>query len=180
MHFAGYKWAGLSTFSKGSTWYNRAHSFFKKINWDALAHYASKLHNGSPCVLDPEIAMGGRHMIRILSFGDSSRWVARLRMTATETDDEDNVAELLLRREVDCIQLVRERTTVPVPKIFGYMSSSRNEIGAPFMLMECLAGNVAMDLKFDSIPTPYKSSFYSDMAQYQARPTSSQHSCIRN
>ena len=119
-------------------------------------------------------------MIRILRFRDDSRWVARLRMTAIEADDGDSVAELLLRREVDCIQLVRERTTVPVPKIFGYMSSSRNEIGAPFMLMECLSGNVAMDLKFDSIPTRYKSSFYSDMARYQVRPTSSQHDCIKN
>ena len=178
--FTGYKWAGLLTFSEGSTWYNRAHSFFKRINWDALAHYASTLHSGAPCVVDPELAMGGRHMIRIIRFKDGSRWVARLRMTATETDDEDNVADLLVRREVDCIQLVRERTTVPVPKIFGYMSSSRNEIGAPFMLMECLSGNVAMDLKFDSIPTRYKSSFYSDMARYQVRAPSSPHTCISN
>ena len=97
---------------------------------------------------------------------DDSRWVARLRMTATETDDDEgNGADLLLGREVDCIQLVRERTPVPVPKIFGYMSSSRKEIGALFMLMECLSGNVAMDLKFDSIPAPYKSSFYSDTAR---------------
>ena len=179
--FAGYKWAGLSTFSEGSIWYNRAHSFFKKINWDALAHYASTLHNGEPCVVDPKIAMGGRHMIRILKFKDESRWVARLRMTVAETDDdEDNVADLLLQREIDCIQLVRERTTVPVPKIFGYMSSSANDIGAPFMLMECLSGNVAMDLNFNFVPAPYKSSFYSDMARYQVRPPSSRHFCIGN
>ena len=108
-------------------------------------------------------------MVRILNFENGSRWVARLRMTATDTDAEKQEASLLLQREVDCIQLVRERTNVPVPATFGYIADAdnNNEIGAPLMLMVCLPGNVAMDLQFSSVPAQHKSSFYADMARFQ-------------
>ena len=51
---------------------------------------------------------------------------------------------------------MKERTTEPVPTIFGYVASARNEVGAPFMLMECLKGNVATGLKFDSVPAEHR------------------------
>ena len=71
--------------------------------------------------------------------------------------------------EVDCLQLVKEQTTVPVPTIFGYIARARNEVGASFMLMECLQGNVATELKFDSIPAEHKEFFYIKMAEIQVR-----------
>ncbi|EGD96537.1 hypothetical protein TESG_03977 [Trichophyton tonsurans CBS 112818] len=172
--FTGYKWAGLS-FSEGSFWHCRAQSFLASVNWEALCDFASSLHSGKRCIVESEIALGGRHMVRIIQFEDNSRWIARLRMPARSTSKDDSIdkheaADNLLKREFDCLQLVKERTTVPVPTVFGY--SNKSKIGAPVILMECLLGNVGTDLNFDFIPPKYKNSFFEEMARIQTEISS--------
>lgn len=92
-------------------------------------------------------------------------------MQRTTNEDELKAISLLAQREVDCMLLVQERTSVPVPKVFGYASSVNNEIGAPFMLMECLPGNVAIEMEGSStdIPAQHKAAFYAAMAKFQVR-----------
>lgn len=49
-------------------------------------------------------------------------------------------------------------------------SFTQHEIGAPFMLMECLPGNTGVDLNRDNargVPSKYKFSFYKEMARLQ-------------
>ena len=162
--FSGYKWDGLSPDIRDTEYGRWTQSFRDGIDWEALSRYASKLHGGVGAV-DPEFTMGGRHMVRIINFQGGDRWIARLRMT-TDMDDDD-----LVQREVDCIQLVRERTSVPVPALYGYDTRAENAIGAPFMLQECLSGNVGMDLNYDFIPSQYKEKFYAEMARFQVKPT---------
>lgn len=111
-------------------------------------------------------------MVRIICFEDRTRWIARLRMPArTPISGEKSIQDandaLLLQREVDCLMLVKEQTSIPVPEVYGYMASPDNEIGAPFMLMECLNGNVALDLNFNHIPEEYKDKFFEAMAKIQ-------------
>lgn len=110
-------------------------------------------------------------MIRIVEFKDGLRWIARFRMPPIDPDDEDGEGSVLLQREVDCIQLVKERTTMPVPVVYGYRASINDDIGAPFILMECLAGNVASDLNSSSTQPQHKLRFYVDMARYQVSYT---------
>jgi len=78
--FAGYKWSGLTTFPEGTSWRHRAQSFVDNINWEALCQYASELHDGADCTVDPQMAMGCNNLVRILVFEDGSRWIARLRL----------------------------------------------------------------------------------------------------
>ncbi|WEW60881.1 hypothetical protein PRK78_006369 [Emydomyces testavorans] len=177
--FTGYKWTGLSSFSKGSFWHRRAQSFLTSVNWEALCDYASSLYDGKRCVIEPEIALGGRHMVRIVQFEDKTRWIARLRMPACDNAGEHNkdvdeydAADDLSKREFDCLQLVKERTTVPVPTVFGYMAGSQSKIGASVILMECLPGNVGTDLNFDFIPSEHKSAFFEEMARIQTEISS--------
>ena len=166
--FEGYKWEAVSeAYSEDNPYRHWVQSFFDNINWNALCQFASKLNEGKDCVVDPQWTIGGRHLIRIIQFHDGSRWIARLRMTTSQSEEERS---RLVQREVDCLQLVKERTTVPVPTIFGYITSTQNEIGAPFMLMECLSGNTAVDLNRNEahgIPFQHKSSFYEGMARLQ-------------
>lgn len=111
-------------------------------------------------------------MIRILRFEDGARWIARLRMhlrtdtdrdTTINTESDDND----MQREVDCLRLMKERTSVPVPTVFAYIPGRDSKIGIPFMLMECIHGNVGVDLYFSTIPPEHKSSFYEEMARIQ-------------
>ncbi len=145
--FAGYKWRGLSTFPEGTSWRHRPQSFVDNTNWEALCQYASELHDGADCTVDPQMAMGCNNLVRILVFEDGSRWIARLRLPSINSDETAEVKSALLQREVDCLRLVKERTSVPVPAVLGHDTSAENAIGAPLMLIECLPGNVAMDMR---------------------------------
>lgn len=168
-NFKGYKWEGLSCNLDDTAYGRWTQSFLDGIDWNALCLYASKLHGGEKCAIDSQFTMGGRHMVRIINFQGGLRWIARLRMT-TSMDDDDQCR--LVQQEVDCIQLVRERTNVPVPTVFGYIASPKNAIGASLMLMECLSGNVGMDLNHDFIPAQHKDRFYAEMARFQVSRTS--------
>lgn len=84
-----------------------------------------------------------------------------------ETDSASE-SELAMLREADCLRLVAERTTIPVPKIFAVVSRNP-EYGPAFMLIECLPGNVGMDVNFDFIPEQFKASFFKQMANAHVR-----------
>lgn len=168
LRFQGYKWKALSdAYDEHNEYRHRVQSFFDNIDWNALCRFASKLNDGKCCAVDPQWTIGGRHLICIINFHDGARWIARLRMTTRMKEDEQSG---LVQREVDCLQLVKERTTVPVPTVFGYIASTQNEIGAPFMLMECLPGNSGVDLNGSDahgVPLKHKSSFYEVMGRLQ-------------
>ncbi|MCJ1461234.1 hypothetical protein MMC28_011616 [Mycoblastus sanguinarius] len=175
--FTGYRWHGIAKCPedpRGSSWQQQKQAFFDSLNWDALCQYASRLpiFNGKACTIDSQITTGGRNMVRLIHVEGGSPCVARVRMSPTETNDEAEAESQLLQREVNCIKLVKERISVPVPAVLGYIANAKNDIGAPFMLMECLPGNVAMDLNFAFVPTQYKSSCYSEMARFQTEISS--------
>ena len=164
--YENYLWEGLPSDIEDGPYRQRIQGFLDCINWVALCHYASKLHNDENCTINPRFTMGGRHIVRQIDFRRGTRWIARLRMTTPTNEDEGS---RLLQREVDCILLVKERTSVPVPTVYGYIASAKNDIGAPFMLMECLSGNAGFNLSGVEILAQYKSAFHKEMAKLQVR-----------
>lgn len=73
------------------------------------------------------------------------------------------------------MELIRARTKIPTPKIFGYELEDTNIVGASFMLMEYLPGTSGMDAEggFDvhrgQIPFARRDSFYREIAGIQVR-----------
>jgi aminoglycoside phosphotransferase (APT) family kinase protein len=116
-------------------------------------------------MLLPDIGLGYNHMVRIVEFADEIRWVARLRMPplAKSGSDEDALTTTM-NCEFNAISLVRRNTTIPVPQIHAFEVKCGCSIRAPFMLMDCLEGNVGMDLGM-KIPTEYKQAFLSSLAK---------------
>lgn len=163
--FKGYQWQN-HTYDGGR--FSSAKPFLEKVRWETLCDHASSLNNDKPCTLDPQIGMGGRNVVRILAFADGARWMARLRMPPI-----DEEANEVLQREVNCMKLVRELSSVPVPEIYGYKATA-DLIGAPFILMESLQGNAAVDMSGCNhlIPSQHKASFYSSLARFQAEISS--------
>ncbi|KAI9793098.1 MAG: hypothetical protein M1816_000996 [Peltula sp. TS41687] len=170
--YTGFKWTGLSKFEDSNPYQfqQRASALLDSVNWEALCDFASKLNDGKKCTVLPPMGMGGRHMVRILKFEDGSRWIARLKLS---TKDTTALGDEMMKSEVDCLTLVKDRTTMPVPRVFGSMYKDYATIGAPVMLMECLPGNVGTDLNYRSIPAQYKSKFFEEMARCQAEMSSS-------
>ncbi len=161
-NFKGYIWEGLRT-----TYRPNAESFSKSVDWDALCRYASKLNNDETCTMDPQITMGGRNLVRIINFANGTRWVARFRMPSSHKN-KNYASDHILKQEVDCMQLVKQRTDVPVPTVFGYIASPVNAIGGAFILMECLSGNAAVKLqRREPMSAKQRKSFYDEIARFQ-------------
>lgn len=108
-------------------------------------------------------------MVRIIEFMDEARWVARLRLPPLANSD---FSELALEArgicEFNTISLVRQKTSIPIPEIHAFEARFNCSVKAPFMLMDCLEGNVGMDLG-TTIPPKSKQAFLKGLAKIHVR-----------
>lgn len=162
--YNGYRWNYFSSMTNVAL-RSRAHDFLKYVDWEGLLANATKQAGGKNCSLRPEIGLGYNHMVRIIEFADGLRWVARLRMPslAGETRYPDSL-EARIDAEISTISLVSRKTAVPVPRIHLHKTQENCDVNAPFMLMDCLDGNVGMDLGM-SIPREYTETFLRQLAR---------------
>ncbi|KJK63959.1 Phosphotransferase enzyme family protein [Aspergillus parasiticus SU-1] len=64
------------------------------------------------------------------------------------------------------MQLIQRETNIPVPHVHVAKSNSSSPVGAPFMLVDCLRGNMGMDLSM-AIPSEYKLGVFASTAEIQ-------------
>ena len=161
--FSSYQWAYFTSLQEGPL-RSRAESFLASVNWSALLEYAAKKRNGTQCFLLHDIGLGYNHMVRVIEFTDGLRWVARLRLPPPPGSDScADALETKSNCEINTMSLVRRQTNIPVPQTHAYEARSDCDVKAPFMLMDCLEGNVGMDLGM-SIPPEYKQEFLRGLA----------------
>ncbi|CZR66037.1 uncharacterized protein PAC_15938 [Phialocephala subalpina] len=171
--FPEQNWKGADFYPKNSHSRCLVDNCIKAIDWDALREYASALNNGIKCDVLPKITNGQYHLVCVLEFENKTRWVARIQMHKST----ERLAKKL-QREIDVMALIRERTKIPLPRVFGYEIDSNNLTGVAFMLMEFLPGNVAIDADGGyeahrgKIPLQRRGSFYDAVAQVQVQMTS--------
>lgn len=159
---------------KTENYYVRHHAMRKlrdaclgRVKWEALLQYASSQNFNRPCKLLDQYTTGGVHLIRLLSFGDTS-WVVRIQL-----EPSTPATACVAQAEIDAMELIRARTSVPIPKIFGYGVDDGNAIGAAFTLMEFLPGCSAMDadggyeVHRAEIPRERKETFFRQVARIQ-------------
>ncbi|KAK1657037.1 hypothetical protein BDP55DRAFT_41921 [Colletotrichum godetiae] len=169
--FSGYRWTYHDSLQEGPI-RSRAESFSASVDWSSLLQYAAKRRNGSSCQLLRDIGLGYNHMVRIIQFDDGVRWVARLRMpsfgTSAVSENSDQSVEAVENCEYNTISLVRQKTSIPIPEVHAIEARRDCDVKAPFMLMDCLPGNVGMDLGM-KIPPGYKQTFLRRLAQIQVQ-----------
>jgi aminoglycoside phosphotransferase (APT) family kinase protein len=161
----------------GSDWIDVALTekfLLKSIKWKALEEYALavylRYHNDHKTIvtLSTETSMGGRNVVRRLDFSDGTSWVARCQRHKTTPE---SIYRLI--REVSTLQLVRERSKVPVPEVFAYEANDANPVGVPFMIMEYIPGSTAMHsfggwaTHGGRTPEHFKKKFLTTMADIQ-------------
>ncbi|KAK1966174.1 hypothetical protein LY78DRAFT_703131 [Colletotrichum sublineola] len=165
--FSGYRWTYYDSLQEGPI-RSRAELFLTSVDWTSLLMYAARRRNASSCQLLCDIGLGYNHMIRIIRFDDGVQWVARLRMPPIGTSDafenSGETADEVENCEYSTISLVRQKTNIPIPEVHAIEARRDCEVKAPFMLMDCLPGNVGMDLGM-TIPRPYKQTFLRRLAQ---------------
>jgi aminoglycoside phosphotransferase (APT) family kinase protein len=94
---------------------------------------------------------------------DEVQWVARLRLPSLKEGETFSDVAKSMKCEASTIALVRQRTRVPVPEVYAFESDSNCSVKAPFMLMECLNGNVGMDLGME-VPREHQQDFFKGLA----------------
>ncbi|KAL1897921.1 hypothetical protein Sste5346_003773 [Sporothrix stenoceras] len=146
----------------------------QRTDWPALCRLATSLRGGVPCKPLDTTTNGLNNMARLLQFDDSVLWVARIAMRPPE------VASAKLRSEVDTMRWIHESSGLPVPKVFASETEvgPRNVAGVPFVLMEFLPGNTAMDsnggydVNRGVIPEALRPQFYRQVAAFHVQMTS--------
>ena len=152
-------------------------SSIPQINWDALKAYAISIKRTQDqctgiarsvkCNIPPIYSMGGLHLVRVLALEDGTKWVARI-----ELHEQTSESRTLFLSEKHTLCLIREKTDIPVPRVFGY-DSSPDRIGRAFMIMEFIPGSTAMDafggpdFHGGKIPLQHKAKFHRDIAYIQ-------------
>ncbi|KAL4791729.1 hypothetical protein BDV19DRAFT_381332 [Aspergillus venezuelensis] len=160
-----------------------------RVNWDALLIYASTLNSNKPCTLLEPTTNGGGHLIRLISLHDSDQdsatkhddkhkeeiWIARIQLTPSTPESSAR-----LRSEINTMNLIRSRSTIATPKIFGYSLSDEDSfnVGAALTLMDFLPGSSAVDAHggweahHGRVPIERRKKFYTDVARIQVQLSS--------
>ncbi|KAG5293345.1 putative aminoglycoside phosphotransferase domain-containing protein [Histoplasma capsulatum G186AR] len=159
--FAGYRWSYFSSNGEGPL-HLRAQKFLESTDWGSLIEYAAAERNGMKCGLLPDIGLGYNHMVRIVEFADQVRWVARLRLPDL-SQARDSLSSARSVTEYNTIQLVQKETKIPVPQVHAFEGDPYSRVKTQFMLMDCLRGNVGMDLNME-IPSEHKTSVFTRLA----------------
>lgn len=164
--FAGYRWSYFPSLSEG-TLRSSVQSFIDSISWEALIERATSLRHGKWCRLLPDIGLGFNHVVRIVEFDDNVRWIARLRMQSQSGNQAVNtITKHIMSNEYNTMLLVKETTKILLPRIHAVELNHENAVNAQFMLMDCLEGNVGMDLAM-GIPDSHKNNVFGKMAEIQ-------------
>ncbi|TQN64165.1 hypothetical protein CSHISOI_11224 [Colletotrichum shisoi] len=87
--------------------------------------------------------------------------------TSDVLDNLDETVEAAGNCEFNTMSLVRQKTSIPIPEVHAIEARRDCDVKAPFMLMDCLPGNVGMDLGM-KIPPLYKQNFLRRLAQIHA------------
>ena len=165
-------WINADEFESGDELHNRATDFVAKIDWEALTSLASKLRDGINCHVSDKFSLGQFNMVRRIVFEDGTSWVSRLRLPELKSvfghrealDVRSSMqveiatmaylryvqrepCDLLFLVAVQLIHLHRAKTSVPVPEVFSHDLDEKNSIGAPYILMGYINGNVAEELR---------------------------------
>ncbi|KAK1595586.1 uncharacterized protein LY79DRAFT_546829 [Colletotrichum navitas] len=117
-----------------------------RIDSSKLCSRASELRDGIQCTVNLSrkhlsSMMGHQNCHAEVIFEDGIIWLARLRLTRTTSPPEE-VRDFILRSEAGTLTYLRDRTSIPVPKIFDWACGSDpgNRIGVSYILMEKLDG----------------------------------------
>ena len=98
------------------------------------------------CVITKEPASGSFNLVYFLTFSDGSKMVARL---PGKGNDFEELDRRKMDHEYQSMQLIKARTTIPLPEVFLWRTTSI-DIGVPFALLSFMPGKQICDVWFDN------------------------------
>lgn len=96
---------------------------------------------------------GLNNVVFEIRFSDGIYWVARIQITPVTGDkDGENV---IMASEIATMNFVRSRTTIPIPRVFDYETSSDALSGYPYVLLEYMPGRTCDNILAKTVPPEY-------------------------
>ena len=149
---------------------DRFGKILRTINIDNLPDFASRIrqfgHRSTvdnstppqpePCSISCKVIIpplcGSYHIVFPIEFEDGMNWMLKVSVSG---DHFDSVAAAALVSEAQTMRMLKKETSIPVPTIYAFDTSSENSVSAPFILMEKLDGRPLNDLWFnEKAPKP--------------------------
>ena len=150
-----------------------------QLNYDNMAPLASDIRQSietishekfSPtnlapwhgCSISPEPLNGSYNLAYLVQFEDGAQWIFKIPANGYHACF-DGLAAQALTSEALTMRLIKQTTTIPLPTVYHFDASFKNDIGCPYILMDFLKGKPLWEGWFD------KESSRSSVEQFRAR-----------
>lgn len=170
-------WTSFQNIDPDSDHARKIKTLLQHANFDELCLEAVKLRTQEirdldrnimtslTCTVDKtKFSSGACNVVIALNFSDAKQWVARIQLPRENEADGVSVSMSMLSENCT-MNLIRLRTSIPIPRVFGYDTSTES-IGYRYMLMEALPGQVLPGRMALSIPDAHKEKFAAQLAGY--------------
>ena len=123
-----------------------AQETFQSLDFGGIEAHISRLRHGPAAKISDNFTNGSWNLIIEIVFEDNVVWITRIRLSKELPAHE----RVMFENEVHVMQIIRSRTTIPVPEVYSWGSGKDNVFGAPFILMQGIPGrNFCNDPCFD-------------------------------
>ncbi|KAK7420702.1 hypothetical protein QQZ08_010283 [Neonectria magnoliae] len=125
------------------------------LNLDALPQIAAearrKLDTGTECDNSTvgEPMNGAYHILYPLDFADKVRWIVKVPVNGVK-GRWDELSAAALTSEANTMSLLKRETTIPLPQVFDFSSTTDNKLGCPYILMSFISGRPLQEVWFPS------------------------------
>ena len=142
------KWTGISELMRSdSPMAKGMEDILAQVDLEGLRSIASSLRNGRKCTISDRYTCGAYNLVFEVLFDDGISWIARLRSASPmQVVSQELVFESptykqhIMESEVATMKYVRQHTSIPVPEVYAYDTTSTNPAKSPYILMECIHG----------------------------------------
>lgn len=108
-----------------------------------------------PCKVIQPPMNGSYNVVYRIDFNDGARWVLKVPANGHK-DRWDALAAQGLGSEAQTMRLIKGESSVPVPTVHSFSSSMDNEVGCPYILMDCVPGRSLYHAWFDKNTSNYR------------------------
>lgn len=158
-------WAGFGRLQPGAAGglYERVQKVLSTANFQELEKEAIRTRRLRDKTADPELSCtidtssftnGSNNLVLKVCFSDHVYWIARIQHQSVDEHQAIENADDMLS-EIATMKTVGHRTTIPVPEVFAFDTSSSNPVGYPYILMEFLGGRVLKRPIAEAVPSEH-------------------------
>lgn len=153
------KWEGFAKLDPASETYDSIQCVLSSANFehlekcavDSRRRHQTSLSLNVGCTINKiQFTSGWQNVVLELAFSDQVYWIARV---PYEKGEDDFKTSLL--SEIATMNSIRQRTSIPVPRVFDFEISENQPFGYPYVFMEYLNGNTLPDRISKAVPQQY-------------------------